>query len=451
MINTALRYASRPAPRYTSYPTAPHFNDGVTERTVCGWLGDLPAEQPVSLYLHVPFCHQICWYCGCNKKLASRYGPVGEYLSTMLAEIDLAAAAAPKGLRATHVHWGGGTPTTAAPDDLRRTMEALRARFTIDADAELAIEIDPRTFPAETARALGAEGFTRASFGVQEFDPKVQAAINRVQPFDMVARVVGELRDNGVEAVNFDLMYGLPHQTVDALTRSVEQCVTLRPDRIALFGYAHVPWFASNQKKIPDDALPGPEDRLAQEDAAARLLVAHGYQRIGLDHFALPEDPLAVAAREGRLRRNFQGYTDDDADTLIGFGASSISSYPKGYAQNFTETGAWARAIGEGRLPIAKGRALFSDDRMRRELINRLMCDLRADTAAIAASHGETPDIFAEALASLAPMAADGLVALDGPRVAVTEAGRPALRAVAAAFDAYLGAQNFQIRHSSAV
>ncbi len=450
MTNPALAHALRRAPRYTSYPTAPHFDASVTEETVRGWLGDLPSD-PVSLYLHVPFCHQICWYCGCNKKLASRYDPVSDYLATLLGELDLVAAAAPENLRARHVHWGGGTPTTVAPDDLRRAMDRIRARVAVDPSAEIAIEIDPRTFPAETARALGAEGFSRASFGVQEFDPAVQAAINRVQPYGMVARVVDMLRDNGVRAVNFDLMYGLPYQTVETLEETVRQCVVLRPDRIALFGYAHVPWFASNQKKIPEAALPGPEERLAQEEAAARLLTERGYRRIGLDHFALPHDPLARAADAGRLRRNFQGYTDDAAETLIGVGASAISSHPQGYAQNLTETGAHARAVAAGRLPIARGRALTADDRLRRAAINRLMCDLALDAAAMADAHGAPPDHFAPEIARLAAMARDGLVEIDGARIRVTERGRPALRAVAAEFDAYLAAPDPAIRHSAAV
>lgn len=307
----------------------------------------------------------MCWYCGCNTKLARRYGPVADYLTPLLREIELAAAAAPDRLAVSHLAWGGGAPTALAPDDLARAMAALRARFDIAPGAELAIESDPRTLTAEMAARIGELGFTRASFGVQEFDPRVQQAINRIQPPEMVAEAVTRLRAAGVGAISFDLIYDLPFQTVATLVRSVRLAAEMGPGRIALFGYAHVPWMAKNQRMIPEDALPGPMRRADQAAAAAEALAAPGHVRIGLDHLARPDDPLADAAAEGRLRRNFQGYTTDQAETLIGLGATSISRTPAGFAQNVVETGAWAREVAAGRLPVARGRALSLDDRRR--------------------------------------------------------------------------------------
>ena len=443
------RYARRAAPRYTSYPTAPHFRAGFPEADWRGWLARLDPADPVSLYLHVPFCRQMCWYCGCNMKLARRYGPVADYLRTLLREIDLLADAAPEGLAVSHLAWGGGTPTALEPADLARAMDALRARFDLRPGAELAIESDPRTLTAEMAARIGEMGFTRASFGVQEFDPRVQEAINRIQPPEMVAEAVTRLRAAGVGAISFDLIYGLPFQTTRALVRTVRLAAEMGPGRIALFGYAHVPWMAKNQRMIPEEALPGPARRAEQAEAAAAELEALGYVRIGLDHFARPDDPMAAAAAQGRLRRNFQGYTTDPAETLIGLGATSISRTPSGYAQNLAETGAWAREVAAGRLPVAKGRALSPDDRLRGWAIERLMCDFELDAGEAAARFGVSPDWAEDAFARLADLRADGFAVVEGGRLRLTEAGRPLVRIAAAAFDAYLG--EGAARHSLAV
>jgi oxygen-independent coproporphyrinogen-3 oxidase len=449
MDPTLAKYAARAAPRYTSYPTAPHFRPGFPEATYREWLGRVDAARPVSLYLHVPFCRQMCWYCGCNMKLAARYAPVASYVDSLMAEIDLAAGALPARMRVGHLHWGGGTPTALKPDDLARVMERLLKRFDLTDDAEVAIESDPRTLTDAMAARIGALGFTRASFGVQEFDPQVQRAINRIQPPEMVAHAVGALRAAGLAGINFDLIYGLPHQTVASLTRTVTLCETMRPDRIALFGYAHVPWMAKNQRMIDSGALPDARARAAQAGAAAAALGAAGYQAIGLDHFALPHDPLAVAACTGRLRRNFQGYTTDDSDTMIGLGATSIGRTAQGFVQNLAETGAWARAVARGMLPVAKGRTLTAEDRLRGHVIERLMCDGAVDTAAAARLHGASADWCADELATLAELEEDGVVWRDGARFGLTRRGLPLSRIVAATFDAYLpGAQT---RHSAAV
>ncbi len=330
-------------------------------------------------------------------------------------------------------------------------MTELRAAFALAADAEVAFELDPRTFAAEAAPALAAMGATRASLGVQEFDPKVQAAVNRIQPYDVVRATVERLRAVGIGSINFDLMYGLPFQTEETLARTVAQTAGLRPDRVALFGYAHVPWMAKNQRMVPEAALPGAAERFAQAEAAARLLVEHGYERIGLDHFALPDDAMAVAARAGTLARNFQGYTVDGADALIGLGATSISALPQGYVQNITETGAYSRAVTEGHLPVARGYALAGEDRLRRAVIERLMCDLAVDLDAVARAHGYAPDHFAPELARCGQFVEDGLARIDGSLLTVPEAGRAALRVVASLFDQHLAPEGGQRRHAVAV
>lgn len=443
------RYARRAAPRYTSYPTAPHFRKGFAEATYREWLGAVDPAAPVSLYLHVPFCRQMCWYCGCNMKLARRYGPVEAYARDLEREAELLAGALPARMEVSHLHWGGGTPTALEPADFARVMETVRARFAIGAGAELAIESDPRTLTAEMAAEIGAQGFTRASFGVQEFDPKVQAAINRVQPPEMVAQAVGGLRRAGVDEINFDLIYGLPYQTVESLVRTVRLAAEMGPGRIALFGYAHVPWMAKNQRMIPEEALPGAEERAAQAEAAAAELEALGYLKIGLDHFALPEDAMALAARAGRLRRNFQGYTTDQAQTLLGLGATAIGRTPSGYVQNVAETGAWAREIAAGRLPALKGREITAEDRWRGAVIERLMCDFEVNAEGLGRAFGAPEGWAEEAFARLDGMRADGLVEISGGRVRMTARGRPLVRVAASAFDAYL--DRGEARHSAAV
>ncbi len=443
------RYARRASPRYTSYPTAPHFGPDVDEACYRGWLAALDPSAPVSLYLHVPFCRQMCWYCGCNMKLASKYQPVADYVQTLRKEVALTADALPGRMAVSHLHWGGGTPTALSPDDLATVMDEVRARWDFTEDAEIAIESDPRTLTPEMAARIGALAFTRASFGVQEFDPKVQKAINRVQPPAMVRESVEQLRAGGVSGINFDLIYGLPYQTVESLVETVKLSAGMRPNRVALFGYAHVPWMAKNQRMIPEDALPGAEERAAQASAAAEALAAEGYVAIGLDHFALPDDDLAIAARDGWLRRNFQGYTTDQAETLIGLGATSIGRTPSGYLQNIAETGAWARAVEAGRLPVAKGRAFIGEDRLRGEVIERLMCHGQVDADAIGAKHGAPAGWWRDAAGTLTEMQRDGLVAVNAGQVSVTDRGRPLLRLAAAAFDTYLA--DSKARHSVAV
>ncbi len=440
------KYAGRPTPRYTSYPTAPHFRQDFPEETYRLWLSQLDTADPISLYLHVPFCRKMCWYCGCNMKLASRREPVAEYVADLHREIDNLADALPTSMPVAHLHWGGGTPTVLEPDDLEALTEHLQARFSFIPDAELAIESDPRTLSDTMVERIGALGYSRASFGVQEFDPDVQQAINRIQPPEMVANATDRLRSAGVTNINFDLIYGLPNQTSDSLARTVDVCAELRPNRIALFGYAHVPWMAKNQRMIDTDALPGNDERTRQASTAAQALKQHGYKAIGIDHFALPEDDLAVAAKSGRLRRNFQGYTSDTAQTLLGLGATSIGRTPSGYIQNIAETGAWARAVRSGRLPVARGHETSTDDALRAHVIERIMCDGEIDLRDAGNRHDRPHDWYAAEIPSLRELQQDDIIVQDNDYLALTETGAPLARIVAAVFDTYLAKS--QAKHS---
>ncbi len=450
MIPGIAKYFSARVPRYTSYPTAPHFSADVDAKRYETWLSRLDPRSEISLYLHVPFCRQMCWYCGCNMRVIARYSPVTSYVDTIIREIELAARVMPQGISVRHIHWGGGTPTALAPEDMIRIAETVQRHFNILAKAEIAVEIDPRTFTAENAVALGKIGCTRASLGVQEFDEKVQTAINRVQPISMIESTLALLREQGIAEVNFDLMYGLPYQTVETLKDTVEQAAKLNPHRIALFGYAHVPWMAKNQRMIPEEALPNPLMRFEQAQVAGDALAEQGYVKIGLDHFARPEDTMAVALREGRLHRNFQGYTNDEAGTIVAFGASAISALPDGFAQNITETGAYARAVASGVLPIAKGVAFRGEDKMRSAIIERLMCNMEVDLEDIRKQYAPDRGVFDDEMLQLRGLEEEGLCELEGNKVRVPDEARLALRVVCSVFDAYL-AQNAELRHAAAV
>jgi oxygen-independent coproporphyrinogen-3 oxidase len=362
-------------------------------------------------------------------------------------EIELVARHLPGRMGVTHIHWGGGTPTILSGPDLRRIMGLLERSFGIRSTAEIAVEIDPRTLTLEHVEALATSGLNRASLGVQDFDPKVQKTINRVQSFEQTARVATWLRHAGVTGLNLDLMYGLPYQTTESVLRTVEQALRLDPDRIALFGYAHVPWMKRHQALLPEEAMPDAIGRVEQSTAAAAALIEAGYVQIGIDHFAKPGDPLVLRQREGRLHRNFQGYTTDEATALIGFGTSSIGSLPQGYVQNAPSTVAYREAIMNGRLATVRGVALTDDDRLRRSIIERLMCDFSVDLERLA-SDDARPDFESE-LAALDELARDGLVKRDGLFIEIPEDSRLLVRNVCAAFDRYL--ESGAARHSRAV
>jgi len=436
-------------PRYTSYPTAPHFHPGIDPDVYRHWLQELDPAAPLSLYIHIPFCDTLCWFCGCHTTVVNAYSPVRGYLDLLHQELDLIAAELKPGHSVTHIHWGGGSPTMLRPSDIERLGRDLRGCFSIAADAEFGIEIDPRGFNPELAAALASAGITRASIGVQDCDPAVQRAINRIQSMEETTRAVELLRGVGIGNLNIDLIYGLPHQTVAGIERTVDAVLALDPDRLAIFGYAHVPHFKKHQNLIPLAALPGPEERFAQAEAAQARLREHDYIPIGLDHFAKLGDSMANAQRRGRLARNFQGYTTDNAPALIGLGASSIGSFPQGYVQNLSDVPTYRAALQAGRLPVARGIALSNDDRVRRHVIERLMCDLSVDLDGVAALYGKTRAMFAGPLQVMRGLAEDGIVAVDGGRITVLEPWRAATRLVCSAFDAYL--DNDVGRHAVAV
>lgn len=442
------RYGSAAIPRYTSYPTAPHFSPLVGEADYRGWLRAVTHGTSVSAYFHVPFCRAMCWYCGCHTSVTARSEPIARYVRSLEREIELVALEIPARLAVEHLHFGGGTPTLMEPEQLAGLMAALRTWFDVAPGAEIAVEIDPRTLSAGMAVMLGREGFTRASLGVQSFDPLVQRAINRIQTFGQTMAAASELRRHGVMSINLDLIYGLPHQTVRSCLETVDQALQIRPDRLSVFGYAHVPSFKRHQRRIEEKALPDSAERWAQVRAIAGALASAGFVQIGLDHFARADDALARAAASGTLRRNFQGYTTDAAPALIGFGASAIGRFPQGYVQNSVLASDYQSRLAEGLLPVARGYALSDEDRLRGRIIERLMCDYEVDVGEICATFGrDAGQIFpAEALARLE---SDGLVRTDRHRVEILPLAHPLVRSVAAAFDPYL--ERGEGRHARAV
>lgn len=443
------RLEGQRAPRYTSYPTAPHFTHMFDDAEYQTMLTGLDPDSSLSLYLHVPFCQTMCWYCGCHTRVVASYSPIEAYLQALEREVRMAAAALPQRMGARHVHWGGGTPTIMAPGAFRTLMDMLRDCFDVAGDAEIAVEIDPRRITEEMIRALGASGVTRASLGVQSFDPAVQQAINRIQSFEQTARAADGLRAAGISAVNLDLIYGLPHQTVASCEDTVAQALTLHPDQLSVFGYAHVPWMKKHQRMIDSRSLPNARERLAQFGAISDRLAQAGYRRIGLDHFARPTDRLVRCLEGGALHRNFQGYTSDQCSTLIGLGASAVGTLPGAYVQNTAQVGEYRRRIEAGSFAIQRGRRLTAQDRLRRDAIERIMCDFRVDLEAVAGRHHADAGCFAQELVRLRALEADGVLRIDGAVVSLDEAYWPLARSVAAVFDAYL--QPEEQRHAAAI
>ncbi|EJT01189.1 oxygen-independent coproporphyrinogen III oxidase [Rhizobium sp. CCGE 510] len=433
------KYGDARVPRYTSYPTAAAFSAAVGPDEYVGNLAHIAAAGPVSVYLHVPFCRSICWYCGCHTTVTRQDAPVADYLDVMKEEIELVSFAAGNDVPVKYVHFGGGTPSVMKPQEFSALMAKLRSAFTFEAKAGVAVEIDPRTLVAPMIDALGENGVDRASLGVQSFDPIVQAGIKRLQSFEQTERAVAGLRSAGVSSINFDLIYGLPKQTVQSCIETVRLAAELRPERFAVFGYAHIPAFKKHQRLIDEASLPDAKQRNEQAEVIAEELQNAGYQRIGLDHFALPDDQLALAARNRALRRNFQGYTTDDCDSLIGLGASAIGRLPAGYMQNHVPLGLYAERIAFGVLPTAKGYLLSEEDKLRARVIERLMCDFEADLGQLSSGSGFDTGFLVERNDRLGELMADGVVTISGERIVVCEEARFMVRAVAAAFDAYFG------------
>lgn len=427
-----------PVPRYTSYPTAAEFAEGITPADVTTALAG--AKGDISLYVHIPFCEKICWYCGCNTAAANRAARLASYLDALHREIVLVAASLPKGARVRRVAFGGGSPNALPPVDFVRLFDQLMLQFRLD-NPQVSIELDPRTLGPDWGPVIRAIGATQASLGVQTFAPHLQAAIGRVQPQPMIDSAVRLLRDAGITSLNFDLMYGLPGQSADDLASTLELAASYGADRIALFGYAHVPHLIARQRQIDAANLPDQQARFDMAQRGYRQLVDEGYEPVGFDHFALPGDPLAQAALSGRLRRNFQGFTDDAAPVVIGLGASSISSFPGLLAQNEKNSGRYRMLLSQGLLPVALGKQRSADDQRRGAIITGLLCQGRAPIER---------GILQEASPRLAPFIERGLCELRGGETLVIGANAlPYVRSIAACFDPYR--QDSARRFSSAV
>lgn len=440
---------SENVPRYTSYPTAPHFHSGVDAAIYRGWLEALESGDEISLYLHIPYCDKLCWFCACHTKQTHQYEPVAAYLRSLNAEIVTIAGLVSGKAHVRAIHFGGGSPTMLRPDDMVALGAALRDSFDLLPDATVSIEIGTNDMDKARLDALAQIGVTRASLGVQDFDPQVQKAINREQSFLQTKAVVDGVRSRGVESVNLDLLYGLPNQTRETICSTVAQALTLEPDRMALFGYAHVPWFKKHQTMIDEAWLPSPTERFAQSQLAARAIVAKGYEAIGLDHFAKPDDALAIAARAGVLHRNFQGYTEDRCPTLIGLGPSSIGRFRQGYVQNMASTAGYGRMVADGGLAAVRGVALSDDDRVRGWIIERLMCDFAFSAVDLVERFGKAGEKLLYRSRSIALHDPARALEFDGDSFVVRAESRPFVRTIAAKFDTYF--KGGTARHSVAV
>ncbi|MFG5382085.1 oxygen-independent coproporphyrinogen III oxidase [Yoonia sp. R2-816] len=422
-------------PRYTSYPPATAFNPQTGAQFQTNCLKALDPAKPVSVYIHIPFCERLCWFCACRTQGTSTLKPVVNYLASVKAELALLRDTLPAGVQMGQLHWGGGTPTILPPDLIKELADAIKAVIPPAPDFSFSVEIDPTLVDAAKIDMLAQVGMTRASIGIQDFAPQVQDAIGRQQSFAATKACVTMLRDAGITSLNADLVYGLPHQTPAKFADTIAKVRVLNPDRIALFGYAHVPTFSKRQKLIPEAALPDEEARYALARQAALAFTGTGYQPIGIDHFAKPGDSLTRARDTGHLRRNFQGYTDDTCQTLIGIGASSISQFAEGYVQNASATAAYMDRIGAGTLAGHRGYTLTADDRLRGDVINMLMCDFAIDTDALASRHPDANslnaihDAISAEFGDMFRRTANGLK--------ITKAGRPLTRIIAQRYDAF--------------
>ncbi len=451
------------APRYTSYPTAHHFSAQVDAAVYRQWLSELADDAAVSLYIHIPFCKELCWFCGCHTKITNHYEPIARYVQVLRQEIALLKQQKGDKWRLTSIHFGGGSPSILSSTDMSAIMSDISQLFapsdrhtrpvrvsrdktndgiccprsrgkhgmttTVGTLAEVAIELDPRTTTPENIRLYSELGFNRVSLGIQDFDEQVQIAINRMQPYSMVAAVMQQLRDAGIENINCDLIYGLPRQNMKGFRSTIEKTIALKPSRIALFSYAHVPAVKKHQQLIDVNLLPTDAEKLELFEAACDMLLAAGYIAIGIDHFALPSDSLAIAAENHSMRRNFQGYVSDGAEAIIGLGISAISQFPQGYAQATSNSFDYRNAVSRESLPIVRGYQMSEEDKIRKAIIDELMCFMAA----------ELPDAqhFQREIAELQKPEYQNIVSVCGKRIEITTKHRMAARIVASVFDEY--------------
>jgi len=450
-----IKKYDKPGPRYTSYPTAPHFNESFThenyidEITKTNQGNNLP---DLSLYFHLPFCDTLCYFCGCNMIVTRNRDRIRNYVKYLKLEIDLIRSRLSSERKVAQLHWGGGTPTHLNPDEITDLSSHIHTHFDFNPDAETGCEIDPRELTKEHLAALKNGGFNRISMGVQDFNEKVQKAVNRIQPEDLTRQVVAWVREMGFESINLDIMYGLPFQSSDTFEKTVDKVIDINPDRIALFNFAYVPWLKKHQSLIKPDDLPTAEEKLNTLKMSIEKLTDAGYVFIGMDHFAKPEDELAVALREKKLYRNFQGYSTHAGADLYAMGATSISQFGRVYAQNYKKEKKYLAALDKNILPTARGYYLSDDDMLRRRVITKLMCDFELDFNSIENEFDiDFETYFNWGLGNLKEMIADDLVVIENRSLKVTPMGRMLIRNIAINFDGYIEREEDNARYSRTV
>jgi len=437
-VDAVLQREASGLPRYTSYPPANHFVAGVGPQMLEPLLAATRKATSVSVYVHIPYCDRMCWFCGCHTKQTRQYEPVARYIDSLVREIGLWREKLGTRPKLSALHFGGGSPSLLRQAEWQKINQALRETFNFLENAEIAVELDPSDSTPDLIASLTAIGLTRASIGVQDFDPVVQAAINRPQSFASTLQLVNELRAAGVKSLNIDALYGLPLQTEQRFRRTLEKVEVLKPDRIALFGYAHVPWLKAHQRLINEADLPNSRERFDHAEIGREILTAAGYLAIGLDHFARPNDTLAMAAAKGRLVRNFQGYTTDEADVRLGLGPSAIGQFPDGFVQNEVATGQYARMVEQGQLPLSRGLAISREDQMYGYIISRLMCDFQFSFLDVADRFGAYSVAAIQLAKALAATELPDLCAVVGGKFFVKPGARPFVRLVASKFDQWL-------------
>ncbi len=455
-INTDLvKKYDRPGPRYTSYPTAPQFNESFTESDFIDELiktNNAENQPDLSLYYHIPFCDTLCYFCGCNMIVSRNRERISKYLGYLKNEIDLFRTYVRPGRKVAQLHWGGGTPTHLNPDEIKELGSYIKENFEFKEDAENSCEIDPRELTREHLEALREIGFNRISMGVQDFNEKVQKAVNRIQPEDMTRQVIQWVRELGYHSFNLDLIYGLPFQTVGEFEKTVDTIIDISPDRIALFNYAHVPWMKKHMALIKPEDLPTPEEKLQILKMSVAKLTDAGYVFIGMDHFAKPEDDLSKALKEKRLYRNFQGYSTNAGTDLYAMGITSISQFGDIYAQNVKTEKEYFDKLDNGSIPTYKGYKMNDDDKLRKDVIMKVMCDFELDFAEIENKYGiEFEKYFAWGLDNLKEMIDDGLVQIENRKLTVNEMGRLLIRNVAINFDGFIERKEDTAKYSRTV
>jgi oxygen-independent coproporphyrinogen-3 oxidase len=423
-------------PRYTSYPTAPIFNDKINNDTYESWLKKLDKNKKISIYIHIPFCSSLCYFCGCHTSAVNKYKPIENYVSLLLREIEILGEKLESKFSVSHIHFGGGTPSILEGAELWLIMQSINRRFNILKDCKIAMEIDPRFFKQNLTLILNDCGFDRISIGVQDFSQNVQTLINRKQSFEITEETINHLRENNISNINIDLIYGLPKQTVQTFTETLEKINTLKPDSISAFGYAHIPWMKKHQRLIKAKPLDN-KDRLKFYRLASHYFLSNGYVPFGIDHYAVKSSSIIQNLKNRKLQRNFQGYTEDDAEVLIAIGASSISSLPNGYVQNITKIADYIRALKKNKLPISRGYKLKTEDKIYSFVIKELMCYLDVDLKQVTKKFSKDINLFSSNIRKLKPFIDAGYLDLENFVLKINPEARPLVRIICSVFDQY--------------